>query len=124
MLALALLTVLTGGRTRWADELGDVVAVNGKALRRSFGKASERSPTHLPQVFAAESKLTLAQVEVADESNGIPALPELVELLDMKGRTVTADAMRTQRGSAAAMVAKGGDHALTVGNETLWRLGV
>ena len=144
MLALALLTVLTGGRTRvdmedfgrereqwlrqfltlgngipshdtfsrlfrkldpaglrkallrlaqdWADELGDVVAVDGKALRRSFGKASERSPTHLPQAFAAESKLTLAQVKVADKSNGIPALPELVELLDVKGRAVTADA--------------------------------
>ena len=87
------------------------MAVDGKALRRSFGKASERSPTHLPQAFAAESKLTLAQVEVDDKSNGIPALPELVELLDVKGRAVTADAMRAQRGSAA-IVARGGDHAL------------
>ena len=65
--------MLTGGRTRvdmedfgrewepwlrralprltqdWADELSDVVAVDGKALRRSFRDASKRSPTHLPQ---------------------------------------------------------------------------
>ncbi len=96
----------------WADDLGDVVAVDGKALRRSFETASERSPTHLLQAFAAEAKLTLAQVKVDDKSNEIPALPELVELLDVKGRTVTADAMRAQRGSAAAIVAKGGDYAL------------
>ena len=44
----------------WADRLGDVVAVDGKVLRRSFEDASERSPTHLLQAFAAESKLTLA----------------------------------------------------------------
>ena len=81
----------------WADELGDVVAVDGKALRRSFETASERSPTHLPQAFAAEAKLTLAQVKVADKSNEIPALPELVELLDVKGRTVTADALQLKR---------------------------
>ena len=98
----------------WADRLGDVVAVDGKALRRSFETASERSPTHLLQAFAAEAKLTLAQVKVAGKSNEIPALPELLELLDVKGRTVTADAMHAQRGTAAAIVAKGGDYALAL----------
>ena len=70
----------------WADELGDVVAVDGKALRRSFEDASERSPTHLLQAFSAESKLTLAQVEVGGRSNEILTLPELLELFDLKGR--------------------------------------
>ena len=102
----------------WADRLGDVVAVDGKALRRSFEDASERSPTHLLQAFAAESKLTLAQVEVDGKSNEIPALPELLELVDVKGRTVTADALHAQRGTAAAIVAKGGDYALALkGNQ-------
>ena len=94
----------------WVDRLGGVVAVGGKALRRSFEDASERSPTHLLQAFAAESKLTLAQVEVGGKSNEILALPELLELVDVKGRTVTADAMHAQRGMAAAIVAKGGDY--------------
>ena len=96
----------------WADALGDMVAVDGKALRRSFEDASERSPTHLLQAFASEAKLTLAQVEVDGKSNEIPAMAELLELLDVKGRTVTADAMHAQRGTAAAIVAKGGDYAL------------
>ena len=76
----------------WADALGDVVAVDGKALRRSFEDASERSPTHLLQAFASEAKLTLAQVKVDGKSNEIPALPELLDLVDVGGRTVTADA--------------------------------
>ena len=93
----------------WADQLGEVVAVDGKALRRSFEDGSERSPTHLLQAFASEARLTLAQVKVDGKSNEIPALPELLELLellDLKGRTVTADAMHAQRGTAAAIVAR------------------
>ena len=98
----------------WADRLGDVAAVDGKVLRRSFEDASERSPTHLLQAFASQAKLTLAQVEVDGKSNEIPALPELLELIDVKGRTVTADAMHAQRGTAAAIVAGGGDYALAL----------
>ena len=52
------------------------------------------------------------------KSNEIPALPELLELVDVKGRTVTADALHAQRGTAAAIVAKGGDYALALkGNQ-------
>ena len=98
----------------WGGALGDVVAVDGKVLRRSFEDASARSPTHLLQAFATEAKLTLAQVEVDGKSNEIPALPELLELFDVKGRTVTADALHAQRGTAAAIVAKGGDYALAL----------
>ena len=87
-------------------------------LRRSFEDASERSPTHLLQPFAVESKLTLAQMEVDGKSNEIPALPKLLELVDVKGRTVTADAMHVQRGTAAAIVAKGDYYALALkGNQ-------
>ncbi len=88
-----------------------MAAVDGKVLRQSFEDASERSPTHLLQAFASQAKPTLAQVEVDGRSNEIPALPELV---DVKGRTVTADAMHAQRGTAAAIVAKGGDCALAL----------
>ena len=69
---------------RMVQDWGDVVAVDGKALRRSFEDAAERSPLHLVQAFAAEAKLTLAQVEVADKSNEIPALPRLLELIDAR----------------------------------------
>ena len=98
----------------WGDALGDVVAVDGKALRRSFEDAAARSPLHLVQAFAAKAKLTLAQVEVADKSNEIPALPKLLELIDVKGRVVTADAMHAQRETSAAVVAGGGDCVLAL----------
>ncbi len=102
----------------WGDALGDVVAVDGKALRRSFEDAARRSSLHLVQAFSAQAKLTLAQLAVEGKSNEIPALPKLLELLDVKGRVVTADAMHAQRETAAAVVARSGDYALALkGNQ-------
>ena len=98
--------------------MGDVVAVDGKALRRSFEDATQRSPLHLVQAFAAQAKLTLAQLAVEGKSNEIPALAKLLDLLDVKGRVVTADAMHAQRETAAAVVARSGDYALALkGNQ-------
>lgn len=67
------------------------------------------------QAFAAQAKLTLAQLAVEGKSNEIPALPKLLllDLLDVKGRMVTADAMHAQR-ETAAVVAHGGDYALAL----------
>ena len=102
----------------WGDALGEVVAVDGKALRRSFEDARRRSPLHLVQAFSAQAKLTLAQMAVGGKSNEIAALPKLLELLDVKGRVVTADAMHAQRETAAAVVARSGDYALALkGNQ-------
>ena len=99
----------------WAEALGgDVVAVDGKALRRSFDDASKRSPLHLVQAFAADAKPVPGQVEVDGKSNGIPAVPELVKLLDVAGRLVTADAMHAQHETARAVLAAGGDYVLAV----------
>lgn len=99
----------------WAAVLdGDVIAIDGKALRRSFADASARSPVHLVQAFAAEARLVLGQVKVADKSNEITALPVLLEMLDLEGRIVTADAMHTQRATAAAVTARGGDYVLAL----------
>ena len=103
----------------WAERLGgEVVAVDGKVLRRSFEDATSRSPLHLVQAFAADGKLVLGQMEVDGKSNEIPALPKLLELLDIQGRMVTADAMHTQRETALAVLAKGGDYVLALqGNQ-------
>ena len=64
----------------WADALGDVVAVDGKALRRSFEDAAERSPLHLAQVEVED------KVEAPDSPAMIPALPKLLELIDARAR--------------------------------------
>ena len=103
----------------WSGGMGDdVVAIDGKALRRSFGSASQRSPLHLVQAFASHSRLVLGQVRVDDKSNEITAMPALLDLLDLKGATVTADAMHTQRSTAQAVTERGGDYVLALkGNQ-------
>lgn len=89
-----------------------VIAIDGKALRRSFDKASGKSPLHLVQAFAVQARLVLGQVAVDQKSNEITAIPELLALLDVRGRIITADAMHTQRATADAVCARGGDYVL------------
>lgn len=103
----------------WSERLGDdVIAIDGKALRRSFADASRRSPLHLVQAFASEAKLVLGQVRVSDRSNEITALPILLDLLDIDGRTVTVDAMHTQRSTAETIVERNGHYILALkGNQ-------
>ena len=103
----------------WAKRLeGDVVAIDGKALRRSFASATARSPLHLVQAFSTEARLMLGQVRVEAKSNEIAALPALLDMLALKGRLVTADAMHTQRTTAAMVTARGGDYVLALkGNQ-------
>ena len=103
----------------WAGRFGpDVIAIDGKSLRQSFEDASARSPLHVVSAFAAGARLVLGQVRVADKSNEITAMPALLELLDIRGSTATADAMHTQRVTAEAVAAKGGSHVLALkGNQ-------
>lgn len=103
---------------RFAGELEGVVAIDGKCLRRSFCRASGKSPLHLVQAFSSQDGLVLGQIAVDEKSNEITALPKLLELLDIKGRIVTADAMHTQRDSAKAICEKGAHYVLALkGNQ-------
>jgi len=107
----SLFRVLVRLASDWVGRLGpEVIAIDGKALRRSFEDASRRSPLHVVNAFAAGARLTLGQVRVDGKSNEMPAL---LELLDVKGMTVTADAMHTQRDTEA-----GGNYVLALkGNQ-------
>ena len=98
----------------FAGELGGVIAIDGKAVRRSFDRAANKSPLHLVQAFAVEARLLLGQVAVDAKSNEIAAMPVLLEMLDLKGRIVTADAMHTQRETARTVCDKGGDYVLVL----------
>ena len=72
-------------------------AIDGKTLRRSFAKKSGFKALHLVTAWASENGLTLAQVACEEKSNEITAIPELLPLLDLKGSTVTIDAMGCQK---------------------------
>lgn len=66
-----------------------VVAVNGKTIRRS--KNASHKAYHVVSAFVAENQITLGEVTVEEKSNEITAIPELLDLIDVKGDIVTAD---------------------------------
>ena len=79
------------------ETLEGVVAVVGKTLRRSFDTSKGLAAIHMVSAWACDQKLVLGQRKVDDKSNEITAIPELLELLSIKGAIVTIDAMGCQR---------------------------
>lgn len=95
---------------------GRQIAIDGKALRGS--RSGESSHLHAVSAWACEAGITLAQAFVGEKTNEITAIPELLEMLNLKGAIVTIDAMGTQRAIAARIVDKSGDYLLSVkGNQ-------
>jgi predicted transposase YbfD/YdcC len=102
---------------RWTQALAGLglkhIAIDGKALRGSARDAGLRA-LHLVSAWATENHLSLGQVAVDKKSNEITAIPELLELLDLKGALVTIDAMGCQKAIAKQIVDQGGDYILPV----------
>src|SRR5512147_1849729 len=90
------------------------IAIDGKAQRGSARRTVGRSALHVVSAWAVENRLTLGQVATNAKSNEITAIPELLELLDLKGAVVTIDAMGCQKEIAAAIVGEGGQYVLAV----------
>lgn len=98
----------------FAEAASGVVAVDGKTLRRSFDRASRRSPLHLVSAWASDARLMLGQVATDVKSNEITAVPKLLAMLSLKGTVVTADALNCQRAIAQQVVSQGADYALAL----------
>jgi predicted transposase YbfD/YdcC len=100
----------------WAQALSGaiegVVAVDGKTLRRSFDRAGKRGALHMISAWSSSQKLVLGTSAVDEKSNEITAIPELLDLLAIKGAIVTIDAMGCQRNIAAKIIDKGADYVL------------
>jgi predicted transposase YbfD/YdcC len=109
---------LVGCIQQWLEEIGreigSHIAIDGKTLRGSFDKAAGKNPLHLVSAWATEARLTLGQIAVDSKSNEITAIPLLLELLDLKGATVTIDAMGCQKEIAAKIVDGKGDYLLAL----------
>jgi len=104
---------------RWSaalstSKVGEVIAIDGKALRRSFDRASDKAAIHLVQAFATDNQLVLGQLACAEKSNEITALPRLLEMLELTDSIVTIDAMGTQKAIAAQIIEQGGDYVLAL----------
>src|SRR5687768_4593725 len=93
---------------------GAVIAIDGKTLRRTFDRAHGLGALHLVSAWATANGLTLGQVAVDARSNEITAIPQLIDLLDLKGCVVTIDAAGCQKDIAAQVVAKEADYVLAL----------
>lgn len=107
----------------WTNEIagslvGQTVAFDGKTLRGSFDKASAKSPLHSVSAWACGLRLCLGLTSVDKKSNEIPAVQELLKMLNLDGAVVTADAMHCQTETAKAVIQKDADYLLMVkGNQ-------
>ena len=109
--------------SRWVADLaalteGEIIAIDGKCLRRSVDNASKKAAIHLVSAWAQQNRLVLGQVKVDDKSNEITAIPKLLERLDIAGAVITIDAMGCQKKIAEQIVRQGGDYVLSLkGNQ-------
>jgi predicted transposase YbfD/YdcC len=96
----------------WTRTLSDqavereVVAIDGKTVRRSFDRSRDLAPLHLVSAWASERGLSLGQRAVDGQSNEITAIPELLDALDLHGCLVTLDAMGCQKEIAQRILAR------------------
>jgi len=96
----------------------DIVAIDGKTLRRAYQEGGAKAPIHMISAWSARQRLVLGQTQVAEKSNEITAIPDLLDLLTLKGATVTIDAMGCQKEIAEKIKDKEADYVLALkGNQ-------
>lgn len=103
----------------WTEQVcsvsrGEVVALDGKKLRRSQDGRHERDGIWMVSAWASENRMVLGQRKVDDKSNEITAIPLLLSAMDIEGCIVTMDALNTQTATAAAVLQQGADYLLPV----------
>jgi predicted transposase YbfD/YdcC len=104
---------------RWSAELvktcqGKQIAIDGKALRRSFEHAWKKMGLQMVTAYCVEDSLVLCQSAVEEKSNEITAVPKLLDMLDLGGAVITVDALNTQKPIARQIINAGGDYVMAL----------
>ena len=88
----------------------ETIAIDGKTI---CGSGNEKHRAyHVISAFVAETQLTLGEITVEEKSNEIIAVPELLELIDVEGCIVTADAMSCQKKIVKKITEKGANYTI------------
>ena len=97
---------------------GDIIAIDGKTLRRSHDRHAGVSAIHRVSAWSSENGLVLGQEKTAEKSNEITAIPQLLDVLEIKGCIITIDAMGYQTTIAEKIIQKKADYILALkGNQ-------
>ena len=91
---------------------GQVIAIDGKVLRRSHDKGIDKAAIDMVSAWATANRLVLGQVKVDEKSNEITAIPQLLEALEVSGCIVTIDAMGCQTEIAAKIIDREAEYVL------------
>ncbi|MBU8901237.1 MAG: ISAs1 family transposase [Victivallales bacterium] len=98
---------------------GDVVAVDGKTLRRSHDKSNGKSAIHMVSAWACANGLVMGQIKTREKSNEITAIPQLLKMLEIEGCIITIDAMGCQKYIAETIIDKNADYVFSLkGNQS------
>ena len=95
--------------SNWVADLSnlseeDIIAIDGKCLRRSIDKASNKAAIYMVSAWSRQNSLVLGQVKVDDKSNEITAIPELLTRLDIAGAVITIGSMKNQVGKSCKII--------------------
>jgi len=92
----------------------EVIAIDGKTLRRSHNNKLGKTAIHIVSAWANSNKLVIGQVKTEEKSNEITAIPELLQILEIKGCIVTIDAMGCQKEIAKKIIEQEADYSLAL----------
>ena len=104
------------GNIYWVDKgnsknkIGKNISIDGKAIKNTTDKINNGNIPYIVSAFIGEIGLLIGQVKVDDKSNEITAIPDLLDLLEIEGATITIDAIGTQE----EIVNKKGHYVLPV----------
>jgi predicted transposase YbfD/YdcC len=93
---------------------GQIIAIDGKTLRRSHDHSNGKAAIHMVSAWAAANGIVLGQIKTDQKSNEITAIPELIKSLEIDGCIVTIDAMGCQKNIAETIINKGGEYVLAL----------
>jgi len=103
---------------RWtkavSNQQSDIIAIDGKTLRRSHDNANGKSAIHIVSAWACENKMVFGQLATDEKSNEITAIPKLLEMLVLDGSVVTIDAMGCQKKIAEKIIDDNGDYIFSL----------
>jgi predicted transposase YbfD/YdcC len=90
---------------------GDIIAFDGKAIRQTY-QDSRAEKVHIVSAFVTKTGVILGQKCIPEKKNEIPVVRDLLDLFDISGRIITADAMHCQRDTVEQIVNRGGDYVI------------
>lgn len=105
----------------WTQEIcnlsgGELVAIDGKTMRGSYDRGQQQAAFHMVSAYAEKNRICLGQVLTGEKSNEITAIPNLLEMLFLKGTTVTIDAMGCQKKIVEKILSKKAHYLIAVKN--------